>query len=394
MSNRNRRLCSLLLCAALLLLMPSAALTADAGVTASVTIGTGLAAKPAAEVEARWDSGWFMEKASVYRRELALTAMALSGAAYVRDAEQVPCVQTALEAFGFTRVQSYNAHIPIIASDKVAYTFAEQTLRSREGKPLRLAAVVIRGTGEYTEWASNLNVGTGSCHTGFSRAADELLGSLAAYLAQSGPAKAGETVKFFITGHSRGGAAANLLAARLADSGLVKKEDVFCYTFAAPAVSVEAAEEGYENIFNIVNETDLVTQVPLSAWGYRRYGVDKPLPTGDAALFDGMNRQYKALSGQEYAAYRDPETVERITAAVRRLAPSTSSANMELIAAILNGDLEELSRRMKQGGALAMGRTALRLSAELAPLLGQEQEALRSAHCMAGYYSWLSASPS
>ena len=80
MSNRNRRLCSLLLCAALLLLMPSAALTADAGVTASVTIGTGLAAKPAAEVEARWDSGWFMEKASVYRRELALTAMALSGA--------------------------------------------------------------------------------------------------------------------------------------------------------------------------------------------------------------------------------------------------------------------------------------------------------------------------
>ena len=143
MSNRNRRLCSLLLCAALLLLMPSAALTADAGVTASVTIGTGLAAKPAAEVEARWDSGWFMEKASVYRRELALTAMALSGAAYVRDEEQVPCVQTALEAFGFTRVQSYNAHIPITASDKVAYTFAEQTLRSREGKPLRLAAVVL-----------------------------------------------------------------------------------------------------------------------------------------------------------------------------------------------------------------------------------------------------------
>ena len=45
--------------------------------------------------------------------------MALSGAAYVRDEEQVPCVQTALEALGFTRVQSYNAHIPIIASDKV-----------------------------------------------------------------------------------------------------------------------------------------------------------------------------------------------------------------------------------------------------------------------------------
>ena len=55
---------------------------------------------------------------------------------------------------------------------------------------------------------------------------------------------------------------------------------------------------------------------------------------------------------------------------------------------------KELSRLMKQGGALSMGRTALRLSAELAPLLGQEQEALRSAHCMAGYYSWLSASPS
>ena len=50
----------------------------------SITTGTGIREKPEAEVQVQWDDAWFGGDAAVYRHELAKTAMALSGAAYVR----------------------------------------------------------------------------------------------------------------------------------------------------------------------------------------------------------------------------------------------------------------------------------------------------------------------
>lgn len=79
----------------------------------------------------------------------------------------------------------------------------------------------------------------------------------------------------WFTGHSRGGALANILAAKRVNSGY----EVFAYTFASPATTTIAnatTATKYKCIFNIINEDDLVPQLPMSAWLFRRYGEDKP----------------------------------------------------------------------------------------------------------------------
>ncbi|MDE7260514.1 MAG: lipase family protein [Oscillospiraceae bacterium] len=392
MAGRWKRALALLL--ACCLTLPLLRGTARA-VEQSVVIGTGVREKPTAEITVRWDDAWFAVDADVYQHELAVTAMALSAAAYIRTGRGISA-QDALQAFGFDKIKSYNYQLSADSSGQTAYTFAVKTVKDGDGRAVPLVAVIIRGTGEYTEWAGNLNVGTGSEHVGFAQARDELMDNLEKYLAESGVT--GKT-KFFVTGHSRGGAAANLTAACLTDAGMAEKKDVYAYTFAAPAVSTMAGTEGYENIFNLVNGDDLVPQVPLAQWGYRRYGVDRLLPekSGDAYKdqFEAMNKQYTALAGCSYAVYQDGAAVEKLTGALARLAPTVSGPNMAMFSALLRGDLEELSA-LVEGNALAallMGRTAIRLSSELSPLIQREGAGLAAAHCMAGYYSWLASCP-
>lgn len=368
------------------MLCQSPALAAEEGT--AVTIGTGIPETPRAEVTVSWDDVWFTRDASVYRQDLALSSMALSGAAYNEKD-----VRNALKALGFERIESCNYQLFNEAGDQAAYTFGLKSIKDRAGKTVRLAAVVVRGTGDYTEWASNLDVGTRADHEGFSRAAEELQKNLEKYLNKAGiTEKAREQMKFLLTGHSRGAAVANLLAARLPE--LAKKENIYAYTFATPAVSTDAVREGYENIFNIINGNDLVTQVPLADWGYHRYGVDLALPTDSGKLFEQMNEQFKALTGQDYVGYHDPEAVEKMTGALSRLIPTTAGVNMEMFATLLSGDFQGLSELVKQNGfaALLMGKTAMEVSSQLTPMLQNEQGALRSGHCMAGYYSWLSVS--
>ena len=68
-----------------------------------------------------------------------------------------------------------------------------------------------------------------------------------------------------------------ILAAKRIDAGC----EVFAYTFASPATTErtsqaakEAVIENYPSIFNIINEDDLVPQLPLLDWDFVRYGND------------------------------------------------------------------------------------------------------------------------
>ena len=363
-------------------------MAADPEITAVISIATGTGSAPTAQVEVTWDDAWFAGDSSVYQHKLALAAMALSGAAY---ADNGAGVGDALEKLGFGNIKSYNYQSAADSgSDTAAYTFATKTVADKKGNPTQLVAIIVRGTNGAAEWTSNLNMGTGRDHEGFSRAAVELLTNLTVYLPGAG-VTADTPVKFLVTGHSRGGAVANLAAAKLQNSQLAAGGNVYGYTFAAPCVSVNAVRKGYENIFNIVNDEDLVTQVPLKDWGYFRYGVDLSLPHGGSegydALFPEMNQMFSELTGQNYAVYQNPGAVQQMTRIIRMIAPTVSSGNMAMLDAALRGDWDGLSTLMKENrlaAALAGGGALLLLRQ-----LQQETAGIVSAHCMAGYYSWL-----
>lgn len=389
-----RRLLAVLLALGLTAALIPAAGAAESGGT-RITMATGVAGTPDVQVEAAWDDNWFAQDAAAYRHALALTAMALSGAAYA-ETEDGSAAGDALAALGFTQVKAFHYEsVPESGDDLVGYTFARKTIRAG-GKDVPLVAVVVRGTGDVMEWASNLKMGGGGDHAGFALAAGELMSNLQKYLSKEkiSPAQA----RFLITGHSRGGAAANLTAVRLTEAGTPASR-IFCYTFAAPAVSTKGRTEGCESFFNIIQDEDLVTRIPLSAWGYRRYGVDLHLPgratfgEGYQDRFDAMDRQYKALTGQSYLPLVDAAAVNRALEAMERQIPALSDANRELLEALFVGRGDDLSAYLSRNklAALKLGRTALTLSGEITGLFRREGGGIACAHSMAGYYSWLAA---
>ena len=172
-------------------------------------------------------------------------------------------------------------------------------------------AVVLRGT-EGSEWFSNFDVGYSAEHSGFAKAADFAELKLGDYVFTRA---VGREPDFFVTGYSRGGAVANLLAKRLCDRyGL---ERVCAYTFAAPNTTISRRTNRYSSIFNLVRQEDFFTRIPLTSWGYTRYGHDISLSdVGD------MTARYRALTAEEYIGFTRQGAVDNFLCALQTLAPN------------------------------------------------------------------------
>lgn len=160
-------------------------------------------------------------------------------------------------------------------------------------------AFMLRPTVYGVEWASNLSVGVGEGHEGFVTTTDRMFVPIKAYMdAAAGSTKLG-TVKVWFGGYSRGAALANLLAAKLHKiMPEIPEENIFAYTFAAPAALTAADRPdlqqdydgnhqkngllkdswGASNIFNLISSGDIVPRVMPEAWGFHRNGNDRFLP--------------------------------------------------------------------------------------------------------------------
>ena len=184
---------------------------------------------------------------------------------------------------------------------------------TQDGKEYTLIAVIPRSSGYRMEWEGDFVSGSGEIHSGLKSARDEVLRFVKNYISDNGISG---DLKFWIAGHSRGGAVSNLTAGFLADGGAaylgnnisVTPENIYCYTYAAPncitdgtkkatALSVEGARGGiysadssgaaytstasgnvslHDECFNGIRNTcsgnDLVAKVLPAAWGYDKYG--------------------------------------------------------------------------------------------------------------------------
>lgn len=156
------------------------------------------------------------------------------------------------------------------ASHNCAYMIGKKRIEYR-GTQRTLFLTMIRGTNG-GEWYSNFDVVASrtenpQCAENFLMCAEDVFRGLEAVTDGT------EDPVILITGHSRGAAAANLLGVLAnAKYGL---EDVYTYTFAAPAtITGEFPSSDQSNIFNIINRSDVVPMMPLSEWGFRRAGSD------------------------------------------------------------------------------------------------------------------------
>ncbi len=149
-----------------------------------------------------------------------------------------------------------------------------------DGEEYTLIALAVRGSTYEREWASNFTIGEEGEHRGFAQARDIIIDFLENYVAEQ---EISGNIKLWITGYSRGGAVANMVAGAIDDRSVDLKncnyelKDVFAYTFETPAgvIAPEKKEERFDNIFNVINNVDLVPKVAPEEWDFGRYGIDK-----------------------------------------------------------------------------------------------------------------------
>ena len=275
-----------------------------------------------------YNDNWLTQKSTVESADMARFTSNLAVAAY----EEQP-VTSCLEQMGFDKssIQTFGSYdfVPTYEdNDRVAFTIAYKQINGKN-----VFVVPIRGTHGNCEWLSNFNLGTGENHEGFYRAANKVKTALANSFSNIG-AKPENTVVLF-TGHSRGAAVANILAGELCTVGIksadektnyvIPKEQVFGYTYACPAVSsaLKPSDTKLTNIYNYINPGDLIPALPLSDWGFKRYGKTVMFKTDDDSYMDFQHRFYDFCKKN----YKGTDSVKGIESTLKALVPDKEEYN-------------------------------------------------------------------
>lgn len=264
--------------------------------------------------ESRFSSGVY------YNHTIAKMSLCLAMAAAKETSANITEL---LHLLGFSYTDT-SIHYPTPAFDyatnttTIGYAIGSKAAKDSLGD-YTLIAVAVRGGGYGNEWGSNFEMGPGSRHAGFEKSAKQVTDGIFDYMENNVSGR----VKIWITGFSRGAAVANA-AAHTLNKFLPHKvmfatqKDIFAYTFESPYTYTTLAEdlevfEDDRNIFNIINPTDIVTQIPPVEWGYKRYGYDIYLPEEASTLdtdFDKLKTaEVKELTNIFTAAnIENPET--------------------------------------------------------------------------------------
>ena len=261
----------------------------------------------------------FSHDSAQYDHELArfCAEFAMLGYGLMRGGEDVPGEtyqpENALDICGFEDVVS----VRDTAVDEENYFIARRKISAEEGEYTLVFAGYI---GSYVgQWYTNFDSGRGLMHLGFADAADFAYTGLRRYLEKLNADR--RRVKLLLIGHSRGGAVASLVAARLIrDEIFALPENIFAYTFASPNPTRHAdrSDPKYSRIFNIINKEDFVTKCMPREWGYGCYGVTLAFPEKDRSsryntLLSKVRGHFDAFYGAKYMPFRyGPKTVDKL----------------------------------------------------------------------------------
>ena len=288
--------------------------------TAEVDFTTMVTGAATVSTEVAWDDNWFFQDPTAYNHELATTCAVLSAIAnsesgyYQAGSGGRAYMEEALAKLGFQDIStaSYRYRSEIFdeivdaitgTDDVVAYSVATKRVVAENGSQKTLFLVSVRGS-YGSEWLSDLNMdfdkGYANVeHEGFMRSANEIVDDLAERITAETELSGTGDIALLFCGHSRGAATANIAAAYADEMttslrSFAPLDSIYCYTFATPEVTLyeDVDDPLFDNIFNILNPSDMVPRMPLAAWGYARYGHDLVLPGyGD----EGFDEAHEAM---------------------------------------------------------------------------------------------------
>lgn len=194
--------------------------------------------------------------------------------------------ESGLKALGFHDIMTFNYTSNYTTGYSeghyIAFTLGWKDVLDEHGYDTRLFAVICRGTIDTAEWVSNFNSGTGNIHFGIDLATADVYNYLCSYMSvrQHPNASSMGDCKIWLTGHSRGGGVINIMVGEYLKWLGIAETDTYAYTFASPAVVKGPSPSTFISLRNYVLGGDLVPRVPLSHWGYYRYGqtviIDNP----------------------------------------------------------------------------------------------------------------------
>lgn len=247
------------------------------------------------------DYRMFFGDKKVYNNELSRLGMLLSTDIYDEtyvnelrtagvkiDMPKDEKVKTLYEKFGLKDIENivlkkenYKHNKDDITEFNIGHRLIKFKNESKE-----IIFITIRGTNTSNEeWSSNFDIGyddgiyydklgykpaewkNKKNHKGFDVTKNRVMNEINDYIKKYNLTNSRKT--FFVNGHSRGGAIANLLGKDFYDNG----QEAFVYTFGSPTTTQEKSTRNI-GIFNIVNKLDLITLIPLKSMQFTRYGID------------------------------------------------------------------------------------------------------------------------
>lgn len=284
----------------------------------------------------QWDDDWFFADPTAYNHELATTCSVLSAIAnsesnyYQAGTGRPPTWRRRSRSLASRDVStaSYRYRSEIIdeivnfitnTNDVTAYSIATKRVTSSEtGATKTLMLVSIRGS-YGSEWVSDANFG-GARGRGIRGGGPRGLPcggrgghrpDRAGRLGLRGAGRFDRGARHPCSAATRAAERRPTSPPAYADEAaggahpLAPLGSIYCYAFATPrtTTAAHASDARYDNIFNILNPSDLVPRLPLASWGYARYGRDVWLPEYGSAAFeagyDETRRRFLANVGVE-----------------------------------------------------------------------------------------------
>jgi len=240
----------------------------------------------------------------------AILALDLACASYNEEN-----TEKSLHNLGFTNIVYYPSKFLNTSDPMACAYFLAQKKIPVNNEIKTIIAVVIRGTQETGEWIGNAMSAVGDSEPStFSTSANRVYDSLVKYCDLFGITT--KNAVPFVSGHSRGAAAAAILGHKINTSQIWYKS--VTYTFAAPN-SVRSGLSGSDkNIFNYVFAHDIVPYVPQH---FIKYG--STYMVGASGTPSKVSQTYKQYTSRNYEKPDNSMLIDLLIRVNRTLVPKT-----------------------------------------------------------------------